>query len=243
MSSKFTKVTDPNHDIRGGHGRAYNYSSGPAQIPIEVMEQFQKEFLNWDGSGVGCAELVHRGPGFAKLYKDVVDKTRQFLEVPDEFDIIFFNAGASNQMSATIFNLLKEGGTANYCPHGWWSQKAVTEARKYMDPNLVIDLPASGAVTIPPESEWKINPDASYTYFVENETINGTEFLDFPFHLFPKDMIFVADMSSSLGSKKVDWSKYGVCYASSGKNFGPSGVCVTIIRKDLIGKHMKTTPM
>jgi phosphoserine aminotransferase len=170
-----------------------------------------------------------------------VDDTRKLLDVPDNFEIIYMPAGGSNQMSAVCYNLLKDGKEANYVVSGFWSNKAVLEAEKYCRPNYVINCPPSGQACIPDESTWKVDRDASYTYFCDNETTQGAEFIEFPFHLF-EGQVMVADMSSTLGYKKIDWSKMGVVFASSSKNFGPSGCCPTIIRRDLFGQCRKDAP-
>mmetsp|Transcript_18296 Transcript_18296/g.21968 ORF Transcript_18296/g.21968 Transcript_18296/m.21968 type:complete len:444 (-) Transcript_18296:1181-2512(-) len=220
--------------------RVWNYSAGPGYLCPAVMKRAHEEFFNWEGTGISVLELSHRGPQYADLYNKIVQDTRKFLQVPDNFEIIWMPGGATNQMSAVCFNLLKEGRGANYLTSGHWSRKATEEAHKYCKPTVTIDN-KDNPCSIPEESTWSIDSHASYTYYCENETIHGVEFREFPFEKFGEQLI-VCDMSSSLGYRRVDWSKYGMVFAAASKNFGPSGTCLTIIRKDLFGAARADTP-
>lgn len=164
------------------------------------------------------------------------------MNVPKNYKIFFFQGGASTQFSAIPYNLLRGKDKSNYMTTGAWSQAAIAEAKKLS--TAVEAWPDSGNkfTTIPDVSTWKIDKDAAYFHYCDNETIHGVEFQEFPYEAIG-DMTLVCDMSSNMCSRPIDFTKYGVVYAGAQKNIGPAGVTVCVIREDLIGHHMASTPV
>lgn len=221
--------------------RVINFSPGPAKLPEEVMKKAQGEFVNFAGTGVSVMELSHRGAEFSKILNEAEQNLRELMQIPDNYDVIFLQGGASGQFSGIPLNLigLKPGKTADYMVTGAWSAKAAKEAEKYGSVNLVFPK-TKKYTTIPDKSEWTINPDASYLYYCSNETIHGVEFPYVPESY--NDVPIVCDMSSSVLSHHIDVSKFGVIFAGAQKNIGPAGAVLLIIRKDLIGKALPGCP-
>ncbi|XP_052284080.1 phosphoserine aminotransferase-like isoform X1 [Dreissena polymorpha] len=217
-----------------------NFSPGPAKLPDEVLLQAQKDFLNYAGTGVSVMELSHRSPEFEKILKTAETDLRALLSIPANYKVLFLQGGGNGQFSAVPFNLmnLKPSQTADYIVTGTWSANAATEAQKYGKVNYV--LPKTKTYTnIPDLSEWKLSPDASYVYYCDNETIHGVEFQFIPeTHGVP----LVCDMSSNILTRKFDVSKFGLIFAGAQKNIGCAGCTVVIIREDLIGQALPSTP-
>lgn len=216
-----------------------NFGAGPSKLPEDVLKEVQKDLLNYDNSGMCVMELSHR----SKDYSDINDKCQQcvrdLLNVPKEYAVLFMQGGATGIFAAIPMNLLPaSGGSADYFVTGIWSNKAAKEAAKYGKVNLV--LPKSDKYQgIPEESEWKLDPNASYVYYCANETINGVEF---PFIPDTKGVPLVADMSSNIFTKPFDITKFAIVYAGAQKNIGPPGVVMVIVRRDLLGKSMQICP-
>lgn len=183
-------------------------------------------------------ELSHRGPQFDGIIKKAEASLRQLLTIPDNYKVLFMQGGGTSQFSAVPLNLFREGKPADYLITGTWSKKAAAEAAKYGSVNTV--LPASDSFTkIAPVSEWKLDPNASYVYYCDNETVNGVEFADIPD---TGSVPLVADMSSNFCSRPVDVSKFGVIYAGAQKNVGCAGLTITIVRDDLLGAAASVCP-
>ncbi|GAB4817068.1 hypothetical protein N2152v2_004114 [Parachlorella kessleri] len=227
----------PTHPQTGQpHGRVYNFSAGPAVLPLDVLEKAQDELLNWGGSGMSVMEMSHRGKEFISIAAKAESDLRALLGIPDNFKVLFLQGGASTQFAAVPLNLTEEGESVDYLVMGSWSKKAAGEAKKYCKVNIV----ATGDnKSIPPTAEWKLSQEAKYVHYCDNETIQGVEFKAPPA---VGDKILVADMSSNFLSKPVDVSKYGVIYAGAQKNVGPAGLTVVIVRDDLLGKSRPITP-
>ena len=223
--------------------KIWNFSAGPCVLPQEVLKRAQAELLDCNGSGMSVMEMSHRGKAFTTIAEGARDNLRKLMDVPDTHQIFFFQGGACLQFSAIVYNLVNEGKTTNYLTTGTWSEGALKEATKLTKTNEVAtNIPNKYAFISEPE-EWKIEKDAAYFHYCDNETIQGFEFHDFPFEKVPEDQILVCDMSSNFCSRKVDFSKYGVVYAGAQKNVGPAGVCFAIIKRDLIGKIKNNMPM
>jgi phosphoserine aminotransferase len=193
-------------------------------------------------------ELSHRSPEFAKMADKAKDDLREFLEIPQNYKIFFFQGGASLQYAAIIKNMLIPGRGANYLNTGLWSNQCLTEAKKMSDvpPTEMASGAKSKFTHIAKPKDWNINKDGSYVHYCQNETVHGFQFQDeadacFPFELFG-NMPVVCDMSSDIGSRRVDWTKFCMVYAGAQKNLGAAGVTVVIVREDLIGKQHKDTP-
>ncbi|MDN3517681.1 3-phosphoserine/phosphohydroxythreonine transaminase [Aquisalimonas lutea] len=219
--------------------RVYNFSAGPAVLPEEVLQQAAGEMLDWHGSGMSVMEMSHRGKEFVSIAAEAEQDLRDLLGVPDNYKVLFLQGGATGQFAGVPMNLLRGGDRADYIHTGSWSAKAIKEARKYCDVNVAWGADQDTPMGIGPESEWNLDPKASYLHYTPNETISGVEF-----HWVPDagDVPLVADMSSTLLSRPIDVSKFGVIYAGAQKNIGPAGLTIVIVRDDLIGEAMPHTP-
>jgi phosphoserine aminotransferase len=221
--------------------RLFNFSAGPAMLPPEVMEEAQREFLDYQNSGASIVEVSHRAAAFRHIHSEAVALVRELLGVPDEYQILFLSGGATGQMAAAPMNLLGGKQTAGYAITGLWSQKAAREAAKYCEVAIAADTSPDFS-RLPAADEWRIPADAAYLHYADNETVHGVEFpadfaaaLDAPIPL-------VADMSSNIMTRPVDVSRFGMLYAGAQKNLAPAGVTLVIVRDDLIGKTAPYTP-
>lgn len=221
--------------------RKYNFSAGPAMLPLEVLEQAQQEMSDWNGSGMSVMEMSHRGKEFMSIAEKAEADLREIMGIPDNYKVLFLQGGASTQFAMVPLNLLCGSSRmrADYINTGSWSKKAIAEAGKYCDVNVAASSEDSNFTTIPDVSTWNLKNDAAYVHYTPNETIGGVEF-----HSIPDvgDKNLVADMSSTILSRPVDVSKFGVIYAGAQKNIGPAGLTVVIIRDDLIGNPVPDTP-
>ena len=220
--------------------RKYNFSAGPATLPLEVLEQAQAELLDWNGTGVSVMEMSHRGKEFLEISSTAEADLRELMAIPSNYKVLFLQGGANSQFSAIPLNLLRGKDTADYLHSGIWSAKAIAEAKRYCKVNVVSSSDSHNHTTIDPVSSWKTNPDAAYLHYVYNETIGGLELSDEP--QLENDVPLVADLSSTILSRPVDISKYGMIYAGAQKNIGPAGLTLVIIREDLLGNPVDFTP-
>ncbi|OWF49622.1 phosphoserine aminotransferase-like [Mizuhopecten yessoensis] len=221
--------------------RVINFSAGPAKLPESVLEKAQHEMLNYNNTGQSVMELSHRSSDFTKIINAAEKDVRDILNVPSNYKIIFQQGGGTGQFSAVPLNLmgLKEGHCADYIVTGSWSAKAAKEAEKYGKVN-VVNPKMDKYTTIPQESTFNLNPEASYVFYCANETIHGVEFQYIPE---TNGVPLVCDMSSNMMSRPVDISKFGVIFAGAQKNIGCAGVTVVIIREDLLGHAHPKTPI
>lgn len=219
--------------------RVYNFSAGPAMLPEEVLVQARDEMLDWQGSGMCVMEMSHRGKEFVSIAERAEADLRELMGIPDNYKVLFLQGGATSQFAMVPMNLLRGKTTADYINTGSWSKKAIKEAGRFCEVNVAASSEASGFTTIPPQSEWRLNPDAAYVHYTPNETIGGVEF-----HTAPDtgDVPLVADMSSTILSRPIDVSRFGVIYAGAQKNIGPAGLTIVIVRDDLIGETLPATP-
>jgi len=218
--------------------RVYNFSPGPAVLPVEVLEQARDEILDWHGTGMSVMEMSHRGKEFIGIAEQAEADLRELLGVPADYKVLFMQGGATLQFAAVPLNLSAAGQTVDYVNTGSWSKKAIGEAKRYAKVNIAAD--AGGAYcSIPPVESWKTSVEAAYLHYTPNETIGGVEF-----HVVPDvgDVPLVADMSSTLLSRPVDVTKFGLIYAGAQKNIGPAGLTVVIVRNDLLGRARAETP-
>jgi len=219
--------------------RVYNFASGPAMMPLEVLERAAAELSDWNGSGMSVMEVSHRGKDFVACAAHAEAAMRQVFGVPDNYRVLFLQGGASAQFSFIPLNLTAEGDTVAYLNTGQWSSKAISGA-KAQRLNVVVadDEAANSYTTVPAEGSFAVDPSAKYLHYTPNETIGGVEF-----DYIPKvDVPLVADMSSTILSRPIDVSKFGLIYAGAQKNMGPSGLCVVIVRDDLVGHARPETP-
>ncbi len=197
--------------------QVHNFSAGPCVLPKAVLLKAQAELMDWHGTGLSVMEMSHRGKPFQEIAETAKANLRKLLEIPEDYTIFFFQGGASQQFSAICQNLLGDNAeaSANYLTTGTWSESAVKEAKKYCNANEVANNIKDKYAFIKPAEEWNIKQDATYFHYCDNETIQGFEFTDFPFHVIPEKQLVVCDMSSNFCSKKIDWSKYDVVYAGA----------------------------
>jgi phosphoserine aminotransferase len=218
--------------------RAFNFSPGPAVLPLEVLEQARDELLEWDGSGMSVMEISHRGKAFTQVAAEAEADLRELLSVPPNYQVLFLQGGASAQFSLVPMNLAAPRATADYINTGHWSQKAIAEAQRYCQVHVAGD--AGGTYTrVPAQRELSFGGGASYVHYTPNETISGVEFGYVPDS---GAVPLVADMSSSILSRPIDVSRFGLIYAGAQKNIGPSGLTLVIVRDDLIGRARPETP-
>ncbi|XP_074661163.1 phosphoserine aminotransferase-like [Tubulanus polymorphus] len=221
--------------------RVINFSAGPSKLPEPVLQQAQKELLNYKGIGISVMEMSHRSAEFGKILADTERSLRNIMDIPDNYKVLFLQGGGSGQFAAIPMNLmnLRPGRRADYIVTGTWSAKAAVEAEKFGKVHHVLPKTKSYK-SIPDESMWDLSSDASFVYFCSNETVNGIEFQDIPD--IPEDIPLVCDASSNFLSRRVDVSKFGVIFAGAQKNVGCAGVTVVIIREDLIGHAVRECP-
>ncbi len=216
----------------------YNFCAGPAMLPVEVMQQAQEELINWHGRGCSIMEMSHRGKDFIKVAAQAEQDLRDLLQVPSNYKVLFMHGGGRGQFSAVPLNLLKAGQSADYIVSGAWSKAAAEEAHKFGTIAVQgINQKVDGIRSLTPASAWKINPTSAFVHFCPNETVDGLEFSDVPV----TDVPLVADLSSTILSRPIDVSRYGVIYAGAQKNIGPSGLTLVLVRDDLlppVGAHI-----
>jgi len=218
--------------------RVYNFSAGPAAIPLAVLQRARDELSNWGGSGMSVMELSHRGKEFMGIAERAEADLRRLLDIPAGYQVLFLQGGATAQFGAIPFNLAAAGDKADYVVTGSWSKKALAEGRRFLDANVAADSADKGHTGIPDPGSWSLSTDAAYLHYTPNETIGGVEF-----HFVPESPApLVADMSSTLLSRQLDVSRFGLIYAGAQKNIGPAGLCIVIAREDLLGRAREGTP-
>ena len=217
----------------------YNFCAGPAMLPVAVMEKAQKEFVNWEDNGISIMEFSHRDKKFMEVAETAESNLRTLMNIPDNYRVLFCHGGGRGQFSAVPLNLIGLTGKADYLVTGSWSKSAVSEAEKYGEVNVVAaPVVTNGLNGVAPTTSWNVSDDAAYFHYCPNETVDGIEMSEEPQVNAP----LVADLSSTILSREIDVSKYGVIYAGAQKNIGPSGLSIVIVREDLMGKALPTTP-
>jgi phosphoserine aminotransferase len=219
--------------------RVYNFSPGPSAVPEAVLNRIRDELYDWQGLGMSVMEISHRGKEFEALVERTEARLRELLAIPANYRVVFVPGGATMQFAAVPLNLAGAGGAADYVVTGHWGKKAVTEAERYCTVNVAADAAATKYTAIPPRESWRLRSDAAYVHYTPNETIGGVEF-----HFVPDTgaVPLVADMSSTIMSRPIDVSRFGVIYAGAQKNLGISGITVVIVREDLLGRARRETP-
>ena len=219
--------------------RIHNFSAGPAVLPREVLEQASDELMNWHGCGMSVMEMSHRGKEFMSILEAAEADLRDLMGIPANYKVLFLQGGATLQFAQIPLNLMA-GRPADYLVTGDWSKKAYKEAQRYGQARLVATTEAEGFTRFPAVAEMDLDPDAAYLHVCTNETIRGVETFDEA--SLPTSVPLVADMSSHILSRPMDVSRYGLIYAGAQKNVGPAGVCLVIVREDLLGKASPHTP-
>lgn len=219
--------------------RVYNFSAGPAALPEPVLRQAAAEMLDWQGSGMSVMEMSHRGREFMSIHAEAIALLRELLAVPSNYKVLFMQGGAIAENAIVPMNLLRGHTGADYIDTGEWSKRSIEEAGKYCTVNVAASSRASGYTSIPPRSEWKLDPNAAYVHICANETIGGVEY-----HFTPDvgDVPLVADVSSNILSRPLDVARYGLIYGGAQKNIGPAGLTIVIVREDLLGRSLPITP-
>jgi phosphoserine aminotransferase len=217
----------------------YNFSAGPAVLPHPVLVRARDELLDWHGSGMSVMEMSHRGKEFISIAEQAEADLRELLGISSGYHVLFLQGGATSQFAMVPMNLLRGGKQADYVNTGAWSKKAIGEAKRYCSVNVAASSESTKFTTIPPQDTWKLDPASAYVHYTPNETIGGVEFDWIPA---TGEVPLVADMSSTILSRPVDVSRFGLIYAGAQKNIGPAGLTVVIVRKDLIGNTLAGTP-
>jgi len=219
--------------------RIFNFGAGPATMPVEVLEKAKWELVNWHEAGMSVMEMSHRGEEFVRIAAEAEADLRALLSIPRSYRVLFLQGGATMHFSAVPMNLLRGRKKADYLNTGEWAKKAMAEARKFCEVNVVASSEDRNFTYVPKQAAWKRSADAAYVHVCTNETIGGVEF-----HWTPDtgDTPLVADMSSHILSKPCDVRKYGLIYAGAQKNIGPAGLVVVIVREDLLGSALPDTP-
>ena len=217
--------------------RVYNFSAGPSNLPIEVLQEAQRDLLDYNGSGMSITEMSHRTKTFMAVNDEANALLRELMNIPDNYSVLFVQGGASQQFAAVPLNLMTTG-VADYLVTGNFAGKAQEEGAKYGEARIVASSKDKTFTYIPNLDEVKFSDDASYVHITSNNTIFGTRYTSLPKTKAP----IVADMSSSILSEKVNVEDYGLIYAGAQKNIAPAGVTIVIVRKDLLGKHNPLCP-
>ncbi|HVC02984.1 MAG TPA: 3-phosphoserine/phosphohydroxythreonine transaminase [Steroidobacteraceae bacterium] len=218
--------------------RAFNFSPGPAALPTEVLERVRDELLEWSGDGMSVMEISHRGKAFMHLAAEAEADLRELLAVPAGYQVLFMQGGASAQFALAPMNLAAPGATVDYINTGHWSMQAIAEARRYCEVHVAADTgPAYNSV--PAQSQLAFSGRAEFVHYTPNETISGVEF---PYVPDVGGVPLVADMSSNILSRPIDVGRFGLIYAGAQKNIGPAGLCVLLVREDLLGRARAGTP-
>ncbi len=222
--------------------RVFNFSAGPAILPEPVLKQAAEEMLDWHGMGMSVWELSHRGKPFGSIIQKAEEDLRELLSVPSSHRILFMQGGATAMNAVIPMNLVHRPGSSaviDVVHTGLWSGKALQETPKYGHINIAASSESGGFLSVPVQDQWHLTENAAYVHVCPNETVHGAQF-----HFQPDtgSVPLVADMSSEILSRPVDFSRYDVVYAGAQKNIGPTGVVVLIVREDLIGHAMAQCP-
>ncbi len=220
--------------------RVYNFSAGPAAMPLEVLEEARSELTDWQGSGMSVMEVSHRGKAFVAYAAETEAALRRVMGISDDYAVLIIQGGAMGQFAAIPMNLSAPGDVVDFINTGQWSAKAIKEAKGLgCDVRVIADEKASNYTTTPAAGSYEIDSDAAYLHYTPNETIGGVEFGYVPD---AGGVPLVADMSSTILSRPIDVTKFGLIFAGAQKNMGPAGLAVVIVRKDLIGRARPGTP-
>ncbi|HEV3141939.1 MAG TPA: 3-phosphoserine/phosphohydroxythreonine transaminase [Vicinamibacterales bacterium] len=214
--------------------RVYNFSSGPAVLPLTVLEEIQRDLVALPGVGMSILEISHRSKAFESILAQAEADIRKLAGIPPNYKVLFLQGGASLQFSMVPMNLLATGATADYIDAGSWGEKAITEAKKVGAVNVAASTKAENYARIPKQAELTLTPGAAYVHMTSNNTIEGTEYTDLP--SIAPDVPLVSDTSSDMFSKPIDVKRHGLIYAGAQKNMGPAGVTVVIVRDDLVAR-------
>lgn len=219
--------------------RAYNFNAGPSALPLEVLEKAQQDLVNFQGSGMSIMEMSHRGIIFEEIHNEAISRLRKLFAIPDNYEVLFLQGGASLQFTMIPMNYLQPGKKASYIMTGVWSEKAYKEATLFGEPTQIASTKENKYRNIPSLDEIHFDSDDAYVHVTSNNTIYGTQWSKFPE---TGEVPLIADMSSDIMSKPINVSKFDMIYAGAQKNLGPSGVTIVIARKDFLAKANTEIP-
>ena len=219
--------------------RVFNFGAGPAMLPEPVLRLAADELLDWHGSGMSVMEMSHRGKEFIRIHAEAEADLRGLLGIPKNYKVLFLQGGGAAQFSIVPMNLLRGRDGADYVETGYWSQKAIAEARRYCKVNVAASSADAKFTCVPKQDKWKLDPKAAYVHITSNETIEGVEH-----HWIPDTgaVPLVTDASSHILSRPLEVGRFGLIYAGAQKHVGPAGLTIVIVRDDLIGQAGPMTP-
>jgi phosphoserine aminotransferase len=219
--------------------RVHNFGAGPAALPLEVLEEAQKELTDFKGSGMSIMEHSHRGKEYDAVHLEAIDNVTKLLNLPADYTVLFLQGGASMQFAMVPMNLLGAGQTADYVDSGAWANKAIKEAKLIGKVNVAANTGKDIPTRVPRWDEVKLTPGAAYVHLTSNETIAGSQWKVFP----KTEAPLVADMSSDILSRPLDIRQFGLIYAGAQKNLGPSGLAMVVMRKELASRAPANLPV
>jgi phosphoserine aminotransferase len=219
--------------------RVYNFSAGPAVLPVSVLEEIQRDLMSLPGVGMSILEISHRSAPFESILAQAEADIRALAGIPSNYKVLFLQGGASLQFSMVPMNLLTPGATADYIDSGSWAEKAIKEAKRVGNVNVAATTKAENYSRVPRQDELKLTPGAAYVHMTSNNTIEGTEYKDLPA---VGDVPLVSDTSSDMFSRPIDITRHALIYSGAQKNMGPAGVTVVIVRDDMLQRSNKSMP-
>jgi phosphoserine aminotransferase len=219
--------------------RCFNFSAGPANLPLDVLKQAQHDLVDYQGTGMSVMEMSHRGKDYMAIHQNAERNLRALMDIPENYSLLFLQGGASTQFTAVPLNLFSSNRTADYVNTGAWAKKAITEAERYGRVQIIASSEDRNFNYIPTLTSGSYSADADYIHITSNNTIYGTCYSTLPD---VGNVPLVCDMSSDILSKPYDVSKFGVIYAGAQKNIGPAGLTIVIVREDLLGNALDITP-
>ncbi|MBQ3053689.1 MAG: 3-phosphoserine/phosphohydroxythreonine transaminase [Clostridia bacterium] len=220
--------------------RVYNFSAGPSMLPEEVLKKAADQMLSYEGCGMSVMEMSHRSKVFESIIYGAEELLRELMNIPEDYHVFFLQGGASTQFSMVPLNLMNKNNKADFVITGQWSKKAFSEASRYGDTRKVASSEDSVFSYIPKLDKSMFDMDADYVHITHNNTIYGTRYTTLPD---TGNVPLVADISSDVLSQNIDVSKFGLLYAGAQKNIAPAGVTIVIVKKDLVGNAMESTPV
>jgi phosphoserine aminotransferase len=219
--------------------RVYNFSAGPAVLPVSVLEEIQRDLLSLPGVGMSILEISHRSAAFESILARAEADIRALAGIPSNYKVLFLQGGASLQFSMVPMNLLTRGATADYIDSGSWAEKAIKEAKRVGNVNVAATTKGENYSRVPRQEELKLTPGAAYVHMTSNNTIEGTEYKDLPAI---GDVPLVSDTSSDMFSRPIDVTRHALIYSGAQKNMGPAGVTVVIVRDDMLQRSNQAMP-
>lgn len=225
--------------ILSKRNEVYNFNAGPSALPRPVLEKAQQELVNFRGTGMSIMELSHRSEAYDEVHNEAIARLKKLFAIPNDYEVLFLQGGASLQFSMVPMNFLQEGKKAGYINTGSWAKKALAEAKLFGEPYVIASTEEENHNSIPTLDELQFNEDDAYVHITSNNTIYGTQWKEFPN---TGNVPLIADMSSDIMSKPIDVSQFDLIYAGAQKNLGPSGVTVVVIRKELLENVNANSP-